>query len=132
MTNFKKDDFRWDGMYLMYEGEQGYCTEYFGHEDNVHPTRRGTARPMFVARFKYGNKPWKTWVNFLVKNFTVEEYATRQAHNETPVAIMQSKGFIEPAQKKQCKQAGYPATVEGWKQMISDEADKRRARNNAA
>jgi len=28
----------------------------------------------FIARFKYGRKPVKTWINFLVKNFTVEEY----------------------------------------------------------
>ena len=122
MTQFNKDDFRFDGMYLMYTGEQGYCTEYYG--EDAHPTRVGKARDMFIARFKYGSKPWKTWVNFMVKNFTVEEYATRIAHNETPVAIMQSKGFLEPALKKQCKKAGYPQTVAGWKQMIHDSVQR--------
>lgn len=132
MTAFNKDDFRWDGMYLMYTGEQGYCTEYYGHEENIHPTRRGTARDMFIARFKYGRKPWKTYVNFLVKNFTVEEYATRSAHGESPVEIVQSKGMLEPALKKQCRDAGYPQTVAGWKQLISDEVAKNQARRDAA
>ena len=127
MTNFIKDNFRFDGMYLMYTGDQGYCTEYYADEPGTHPTRVGKARDMFVVRFKYGSKPWKTWVNFMVKNFTVEEYATRIAHNESPVAIMQSKGFLEPALKKQCKNAGYPQTVEGWKKMISDKVDADRA-----
>lgn len=136
MTNFIKENFRFDGMYLMYEGDQGYCTEYYADEPGTHPTRVGTARALFIARFKYGNRPWKTWVNFLVKNFTVEEYATRSAHGETPVGIMQSKGFLEPAEKKECKAAGYPATVEGWKQMIADKSakwvDGYIERNNAA
>lgn len=118
MTAFNKADFRWDGMYLMYEGEQGYCAERY--DENAHPTRVGKVRPMFIARFKYGNKPYKTWINFLVKNFTVEEYATRMSLKETPLAIMESKGFIEPSTKKMCRAAGYPETVDGFRQMIRD------------
>ena len=126
MTNFTKENFTFDGMYLMYEGEQGELTHYYG--EDAHPSRVGTAKAMFIARFKYGNKPWKTWVNFMVKNFTVEEYhAAATSPDGSPVQAMQSKGFLEPALKKQCKNAGYPTTVAGWKQMISDEVTARHA-----
>jgi hypothetical protein len=75
-TRFNKEDFTWDGMYLMYTGEHTQSKYY---ELPCHPTRVGTPRSEFIARFKYGNyKPWKAWVNFIVKNFTVEEYLNFQ------------------------------------------------------
>ena len=49
--------------------------KYIVHPD-CHPSWNGMLKPAFVARFKYGYKPWKAWVNFLVKNATVETYLT--------------------------------------------------------
>lgn len=124
MTNFTKENFTFDGMYLMYEGDQGELTKYY--TEPCHPTRLGTAKSAFIARFKYGNKPWKTWINFMVKNFTVEEYLEGLANGATPVGLMQGKGFLEPALKKMCKKAGFPATVEGFQQMIQADIQYRR------
>ena len=92
MTNFKKENFKFDGMYLTYES-------------NV------------VARFKYQHKAWKNFVNFLVKNFTVEEYFGR-LKCESPLEIMESKGYLLPHVKKMLKSSGYPITVEGFKAYL--------------
>jgi hypothetical protein len=88
-TRFVKEDFAWDGMYLMYTGKHTQSKYY---ELPCHPTRVGTLRPEFIARFKYGYKPWKAWVNFIVKNFTVEEYLdlATQMH---PRGAMEAKGY---------------------------------------
>lgn len=94
MTAFVKEKFQWDGMYLMYAGQyEGAETydEVYG-ADKIHPTRIGVQKEAFIARFKYGRKPWKTWVNFLVKNFTVEEYLA-VAEATTPLDAMRSKGY---------------------------------------
>jgi|TARA_R110000782_G_scaffold215803_2_gene303460 hypothetical protein len=106
-TLFKKENFTWDGMYLMYDGEYtGSKTfgEVYG-ADKCHPTRIDMLRPAFVARFKYGYKPWKAWVNFLVKNATVEQYLNLADHNNkymskygyetcgSPVHAMETLGY---------------------------------------
>ena len=71
---FHKDLFSYNGGYLMY-GEN--------LNDQV-----------FIARFKYGKKNWRTWANFLCKNFTVAEYL--QAADETsPREAIESKGFYD-------------------------------------
>ena len=41
---------------------------------NCHPSWIGKVKPNFIARFKYGSKPWKSWVNCIVDNYTVEDY----------------------------------------------------------
>ncbi|MBT8449166.1 MAG: hypothetical protein KJO69_05725 [Gammaproteobacteria bacterium] len=95
MTSFTKEQFTHDSMYLHYEGDQGSFTTYY--EQPCHPTREGKAKPMFIARFKYGRKPFKTWINFICKNFTVEEWAGLMASDtyplNTPLGAMQSKGY---------------------------------------
>ena len=89
-TRFIKEDFTWDGMYLMYTGEHTQSKYY---ELPCHPTRVGTPRSEFIARFKYGNyKPWKAWVNFIVKNFTVEEYLSLSTET-SPREAMKSKNY---------------------------------------
>jgi hypothetical protein len=89
-TRFNKEDFTWDGMYLMYTGEHTQSKYY---ELPCHPTRVGTPRSEFIARFKYGNyKPWKAWVNFIVKNFTVEEYL-KLSTDIHPRGAMEAKGY---------------------------------------
>ncbi len=117
-TAFNKDDFSWDGMYLNYQGEQGEVGRKFEDvygADKCHPSRIGTVVPMFIARFKYGSKPYKTWINFICKHFTVEEWfnlADRSGEDMTPDAIMKSKGFLDAHEKKLCKKYGLAPTVE--------------------
>ena len=92
MTKFNKELFTWDGMYLMYEGEYvGQPTMDEVHP-NCHPSWVGVGKPAFIARFKYGSKPWKTWINFLVKNFTVEEYLNL-AEATSPLEAVRVKGY---------------------------------------
>ena len=70
---FHKELFSYSGGYLMYGNNLN---------DQV-----------FIARFKY-TKNWRTWVNFLVKNFTVAEYL--QAADETsPREAIEAKGFYD-------------------------------------
>jgi hypothetical protein len=94
MTTFNKADFHWDGMYLMYSGDYFGARHYGDDGEKCHPTRLGKRRPVFIARFKYGRKPWKTWVNFICKNFLVEDYL-RMAEQTSPLQAMQAKGFVE-------------------------------------
>jgi hypothetical protein len=89
-TRFEKELFNWDGMYLTYHGEHTGSKYY---TEPCHPTRLGTPKHEFIARFKYGNyKPWKAWVNFLVKNATVEEYL-RLEEETSPVGAMKALGY---------------------------------------
>jgi hypothetical protein len=111
MTNFNKDNFNWDGMYLTYTGDQGDSGYYYIDGPNVHPTRVGTAHSLFIARFKWGSKPWKTWVNFIVKNFTVEEFAFAANDKDMdPMKLMSSKGFIHGTERKLMKEFGLKVT----------------------
>lgn len=115
MTTFNKDLFNFDGMYLNYTGDQGEFNQYY--TEPCHPTRLGTVKDLFIARFKYGRKPFKTWINFIVKNFTVEEWATLAAKGGmegTPVAIMKTKGFLDSRERKLCKMHGLKPTVENY------------------
>ena len=61
----------------------------------------------FIARFKYGRKPYKTWINFLVKNFTVEEYLRLIDHKNpehvAPLTALETKGFVSPNKAKVAK-----------------------------
>ena len=81
-----KENFNFSGGYLEY-CEDGYL--------------RGKRH--FIARFKYGRKPWKTWVKFLCANFTLEEYVDRinqHGIENTPLSVMESKGFTLPNRSK--------------------------------
>jgi len=83
-TYFQKEKFVWDGMFLTY----------------------GENRD-FIARFKYGRKPYKTWINFLTKNFTVEEYLEKIDHKNpnhvAPLTALEAKGFVSPNRKRMTK-----------------------------
>ena len=89
---FKKEGFDYFGGYLTYEGK-------------------------FVARFKYVTYQG-SFKNFLIKNFTPEEYFTRYKEGESPLAILESKGFMTPMAKKACKEIGLPATLANYKVAI--------------
>lgn len=79
----------------------------------------------FVARFKHNRARWKDFRNFLVANFTPEEYFSRIENNETPLGILESKGYVLPHIRKELKRLGYPVTVAGFKQMIRDKMETR-------
>ena len=101
MTPFNKNYFQWDGMYLMYAGQ---------HTDRPDTT---TGSPTFIARFKYGSKPWKSWVNFLCKNFYIEEYL-ELAKQTSPREAIESKGYID-----KMTIAGMKATIKVQKEIIN-------------
>lgn len=93
MTKFDKEQFTWDGMYLMYRGKHTGSKNMEEVNPNCHPSWIGKPNPEFIARFKYGKyKPWKAWVNFLVKNATVEQYLALSA-TEHPVGAMKALGY---------------------------------------
>jgi len=92
MTAFNKDDFHWDGMYLEYRGGHSLSVNMEVARPNCHKSWIGKPKPEFIARFKTGYKPYKTWINFLVKNFTVEEYI-KLVEETSPRRAMESKGY---------------------------------------
>lgn len=132
---FNKDEFEYHGGYLMYTGDCGKHTRIYGVDEGYekcHPTRVGTRRSAFVARFKNGGKP--QFLNFLIKNFTVEEYFDLAGGIENrgmaPLTILETKGYLSPNARKAIKAANdsgadYPLTLEGFNQMIRDEVESR-------
>ena len=101
MTAFVKENFEWDGMYLMYRGDLGeHTTRYGDNGERCHPTRVGTVRPMFIARFKYGSKPWKTWRNLITKHYTVENVIDAYANGVTPLALVEAVGYKPRARRR--------------------------------
>lgn len=97
-TPFNKDLFHYFGGYLTYQDR-------------------------FVARFKYRNGS-KSYISFLVKHFTVEEYFNRLDNKEAPLTILQSKGYVQPHVKRMLKEAGYQPTVEGFDAYIKAQVNK--------
>ena len=91
-TKFEKEMFTWDGEYLMYKGDFAGSVKMETVNPNCHPTWVGKNKPQFVARFKY-RKPWKTWVNFLVKNEIFIEDWMAIAGKTSPLQAMQHYGF---------------------------------------
>lgn len=95
MTPFVKEEFVWDGMYLMYRGRHTKSVNYEVARPDCHPSWVGKPKPEFIARFKYGRKPWKSWVNFLVKNnVSVEKYLelAEEFYPKPAMAILGYKG----------------------------------------
>lgn len=76
-TKFNKANFT-TGEYLMYGGVCG----------------------AFIARFKYNRKIRTSFINFLVKNFTVEEYQSELAKGLAPLEILRAKGYMTASEKK--------------------------------
>ena len=91
---FVKENFDYHGGYLTYQGK-------------------------FVSRHKYnGAAEAGTFRTFLIKHFTVSEYFVRRDAGESPLPILESKGYIQPHIKKWLKEAGYPVTREGYKMLL--------------
>ncbi len=92
MTPFNKDEFTWDGMYLMYRGRHTESVNMEVAHPNCHPSWIGKPKPAFIARFKYGSKPWKSWVNCIADNYTVEEYLA-ETRETSPLEAVQKVGY---------------------------------------
>jgi hypothetical protein len=103
MTKFTKDSFS--------------GTEYVNYKDG-----------RFVARFKYARGTKASFLTFLTKNFSVEEYFGRLEKGEAPLEIVGSKGFIQPHIKKMLKAQGYPVTHAGFEQLVQDNVAKTQQR----
>tara|TARA_B100001057_G_scaffold271412_1_gene271674 strand:- start:49126 stop:49458 length:333 start_codon:yes stop_codon:yes gene_type:complete len=92
MTKFDKQLFTWDGMYLMYRGDfEGSKTMDEVHP-NCHPSWVGKVKPSFIARFKYGAKPYKSYINCITENYTVEEYL-KVSTEKSPLEAVQAVGY---------------------------------------
>ena len=101
---FKKENFNYDGMYLTY---------------NLHPNQH-YGNNEFVARFKYV-KFAGAFKSFLIKNFTTDEYFGRYKAGESPLDILESKGFVTPQAKKLCKKHNMVPSKENFMKCIKIE-----------
>lgn len=104
MTQFDKSKFSYHGGYLEYTGTyEGQPTwdEVHG-ADNVHPSRIGLPKELFIARFKYSGPFTKAkFVAELCKSFTVEEYVNARTggspfgHNcNSPLDVLSEKNPV--------------------------------------
>lgn len=100
MTKFVNKNFKYDGMYLKYDGK-------------------------FVARFKYGGMV--AFKKFLRENFTVEEYFGLLDTGLPPLKVLETKGYVSPNVARILKMRGYPMTLEGMNKMIDDDIARRAA-----
>lgn len=106
MSQFQKDQFDFDGMYLMYR---------------VTPD---DAAKNFVARFKHRGGDRAGFQSFLIKNFSVEEYFAELHAGQPPLKILESRGYVSPSIKRLLKQLGYPQTAAGKRQYLQDATQK--------
>ena len=98
MTGFIKENFCGSGAWVNYDV--------------------GDTRSKFVARFKYQRGGKSSFITFLCKNFTVEEYFSRLEAGEPPLQIVGSKGYLLPHIKRLLKQEGYPVSREGMDMFV--------------
>jgi hypothetical protein len=73
----------------------------------------------FVARFKYGKKDKPGFVKFLKNNFSVTEYSDRLSAGETPVKILESKGYISKTIVDIITQYGFEPTQAGFEKYVT-------------
>ena len=104
-----------------YEGQPTY-EEVYG-KDKIHPSRIGMPVELFIARFKYVFFQG-AFKNFLVKNFTVEEFAEGYKAGKSPLSMLEEKGFMTPQAKKLCKQNGLKPTQENYEFCIRQMSEK--------
>lgn len=105
MSTFHQSGFNFDGMYLSYTTVEG--------------------ERKFVARFKTGGMA--SFRNFLIKNFSIEEYFAKAEANMSPLEILATKGYVTPRTAKLLKSLGYQPTVEGQKAYIQFQMRKMRS-----
>lgn len=104
MTKFAKENFTNSGGYVTYGEDR-----------------------KFVARFKYAKSGTGSFITFLIKNFTVEEYFDRMAAGDAPLKILEDKGYLLPHIKTWLKRDGYEVSKAGFDKYIQDRIDARKA-----
>jgi len=81
MTVFKKELFDYSAGWLTYRKDI-------------------KTRPEFVARFKYNKSDKPSFVRFLIKNFTVEEYFDlTNKKGWAPLQVLFMRGYVPPSIK---------------------------------
>lgn len=81
-----------------------FIREQFEYYGGYLTYRMPDGTSQFIARFKYGKNAKPTFLTFLIKNFTVEEYIERlEVRRECPLPILESKGYVSPNMKKAAK-----------------------------
>lgn len=85
MTAFTKELLNTDGDYTFFHPKGVYQTPH--------------AEQVFVCRFKYSKRARPSFLRFLIKNITVEEFTTRMDAGESPLGILESHGYQHPAKK---------------------------------
>ena len=98
MTQFNKSDFTYHGGYLHYTGDyegRPVWPSVTPNGVNVHPTRVGKPKDLFIARFKYGGPFTKAkFMKELMNSFTVEEYVAERNKgglDSSPLQILRNK-----------------------------------------
>jgi len=102
MTKFDRKSFEYFGGYLTYKGE-------------------------FVARFKHSRRDKAYFLSFLIKNFTVEEYfemTSGSGVENTPVKVLETKGYVSKTVQKSLIEMGYEPTREGYDLYLDDQVAK--------
>ena len=88
MTAFDKTQFEYHGGYLNYHGPYE-TAEYYEEGPNVHSSRVGTQKHLFIARFKHGGAFTKARVmKKIMQMFSVEQYAKLMADGGAPLSIL--------------------------------------------
>lgn len=72
----------------------------------------------FVARFKYNRGAMGPFKTFLKRNFTVGEYFELYDTGLTPIKILETKGYINPAMRKMCKKMGVEPTMANYLEAL--------------
>lgn len=98
MSKFVKAEFHNDGPYLTYGADR-----------------------KFMARFKYTLRDRAGFVAFLVKHMTVEEYFAARNAGQSPLDILEARGYISATVRKILQRMGYPETQEGRKAYLDDQ-----------
>jgi hypothetical protein len=100
MANFVKNRFQ-GSIYVQYQGR-------------------------FVARFKV-KRDRAHFINFLCSNFTTEEYFGMLDQGYTPVGALETKGYVSTTVKRILRDHGYPETLAGRDQYLTDQRSLRKA-----
>ena len=74
----------------------------------------------FIANFAKRGGGKASFITFLIKNFTVEEYFAGIEAGKAPLKIVEEKGYLLPHIKKWLKEEGYPVSRAGYEQYIAD------------
>ena len=107
MTAFTDKNIIKDGPYLHYRPEGGTYRD-----------------EKFIARHKHMRRNQRGFKSFLKKHFTVEEFFARMEAGESPLAILQSKGYIPAHIKRWMREGGFPITAEGHAAWKADYMEK--------